>query len=53
MRGNLNSPENAPQNQPTASDGGAAAIRQLNRMQNQATNLMNFSTSMTKVTVTR
>src|SRR5262249_26691596 len=42
---------NSPQPQRPASDGGASAIQQLNRMQDQARNLMNFSTSMTKMTI--
>lgn len=43
--------DSVPQNQPTASDGEASVIRELNRMQNQAANLMNFSTNMTKLTI--
>jgi hypothetical protein len=43
--------DSVPQNQPTASDGGASAIQELNRMQNRAANLMNFSTNMTKLTI--
>jgi hypothetical protein len=43
--------ENLPQSQPAVSDGGASAIRQLNRMQDQADSLQRFSNRMTDLTI--
>ncbi len=43
--------DTVPQNQPTVSDGGASAIRQLNRMQDQADSLQRFSNRMTDLTI--
>jgi hypothetical protein len=42
--------DNVPQNQPAVSDGGAGAIHELNRMQDQAVDLADFATRMTKLT---
>lgn len=43
--------ENVPQIQPVVTDGGASAIRQLNRMQDQADSLQRFSNRMTDLTI--
>ena len=42
--------DNVPQNQPAVSDGGAGAVRELNRMQDQAVNLADFSRRMADLT---